>query len=186
MSSRIPSAVVVSIVVVLLAIASIGSSGQRGAAQSASPSPSGCAGGPGGTPVAASPSAATPGAPATTSPGDAAGLLAALEERGLRIETDEPVQEAFFNAEQVRRLVVSGGSLSGPAELQVFEYADPATRAEDASQVTPDGNLQTVMIEWIAPPHFFCGERLIVIYLGDDPAAIGLLTELFGPQFAGR
>ena len=58
--------------------------------------------------------------------------------------------------------------------------------AADVSQITPDGNLSTVMIEWIAPPHFFQGERLLVLYLGDDQAAIDLLTDMLGSQFAGR
>lgn len=39
---------------------------------------------------------------------------------------------------------------------------------------------------WAAPPHFFRKERAFVLFLGDDPAMLDLLTQLLGPQFAGR
>ena len=57
---------------------------------------------------------------------------------------------------------------------------------QDASQIEPDGSLKTMMITWIAPPHFFRKDRLIVIYLGADPAVLMILTDALGPQFAGR
>lgn len=41
-------------------------------------------------------------------------------------------------------------------------------------------------VAWAAAPHFFRKERAFVLYLGNDPAIIGLLTKLLGPQFAGR
>jgi hypothetical protein len=130
--------------------------------------------------------AATPVGGVDEAPTDLAGLLGAFEARDIQAETREAIQQEFFNAEQITRLVVTGGPLAGPAELQVYQYVDAETFAGDLNQITPDGNLETVMITWIATPHFFCGERLIVLYLGDDPAAIDMLTELFGPQFAGR
>jgi hypothetical protein len=181
----------VAIGLVVIALAALGwhRPGEHvGAAPAGTPAPADCASLiERGTPlVAASPSAATPIAAAHTAPADREGLIAALEARNVRVESEEAIQQPFFNAERITRLVVTGGPLSEPAELQVYEYTDPAALATDASQVAPDGNLRTVMIEWVAAPHFFCGERLIVIYLGDDQAAIDLLTDLLGPQFAGR
>ena len=41
-------------------------------------------------------------------------------------------------------------------------------------------------ISWIAPPHFFRKERVIVLYLGTDAKVLAVLTELLGAQFAGR
>ena len=140
-----------------------------------------------GTPVASpSPDIATPALDDGRRVTDAAGIRAALEARGLTVETEEPLEQPFFGAESVTRLVVTGGTLADPAEMQVYGYEDAGARAVDAGQITPDGNLKTVMITWIATPHFFCGERVIVLYLGEDKEAIALLTELFGPQFAGR
>ncbi len=139
------------------------------------------------TPIASpSPDAATPGPEAAEIITNLASFRAALEARDLEVETEEPLEQPFLNATSVTRLLVTGNAFSGLAELQIYEYAGADRLAEDVSQITPDGNLETVMITWIATPHFFCGERLIVLYLGDDKEVIALLTELFGPQFAGR
>jgi hypothetical protein len=139
-----------------------------------------------GTPAAtpASPPA-TPGPEAAVSLVDVASLTAALEMRGVEVEDTGAIDQSLFNAAEVRRLLIRGGALAGEAEVQVYIYDDVETLAADAGQVTPDGNLMTVMIEWIATPHFYCGDQILVIYIGDDQAAIDLLTELLGPRFAG-
>ena len=128
---------------------------------------------------------ATPSRAAGDALVDREDLVAALQERHVRVEAEDVIRQPFFNAKLSTRLVIAGGPLSGPAELQVYEYTDLGTLAADAAQVSPDGNLQTAMIQWIATPHFFCSGQVIVLYLGDDQAAIGLLSELLGPQFAG-
>jgi hypothetical protein len=137
-----------------------------------------------GSPVA-SPEA-TPSPVASTGLIDTGSLLRELEARGLSVEETGPIDQPFFNATRATRVLVTGATLTGTAELQVYEYADTASLASDADQVEPDGNLRTVMIEWIAAPHFYCRDHLMVIYLGDDQEALDLLTSLFGPQFAGR
>lgn len=188
MSVLIRYVILAAMAVALVAVVWHGPGDRAGATSPGTPTPAGCGAlVDGGTPIA-SPEAdtASPVASESGAQVDLATFVDALEERDVRVETTEPIEQPFFNAEQVTRLVISGGPLSGPAELQVYEYADPATLESDARQVTPDGNLNTVMITWIADPHFFCTGQLIVIYLGDDGAAVGLLTELFGPQFAGR
>jgi len=89
-------------------------------------------------------------------------------------------------------LRVSGCTLGRPAELQSFWYhtddlgMDGLRAAEeDARGIPPDGQ-PAVALTWEAPPHFFRKERALVFYLGNDPALLALLTELLGPQFAGR
>lgn len=140
-----------------------------------------------GTPAASpSPHAATPSPPASPTIVDEAALIAALADRGVTITDAGSLSQPFFHARDVSRLLLSGASLSGCAEVQVYAYDSAEALAADVSQITPDGNLRTVMIEWIAPPHFFQGERVLVLYLGDDQAAIDLLTDMLGPQFAGR
>ena len=85
---------------------------------------------------------------------------------------------------------LSGGSLPAPAEVQVYEYADEAAAAADAARVSPDGSHfghpPTISVNWAAPPHFHRAGRLIVLYVGSDPAVLRVLEAVLGPQFAGR
>lgn len=72
-----------------------------------------------------------------------------------------------------------------PAEIQVFEYGDSESAAADAAEIGPDGNPSTTMISWLATPHFYRSDHLIVLYVGDDQAVVDLLSTLLGPPFAG-
>lgn len=69
--------------------------------------------------------------------------------------------------------------MAGLVEVHAHKYADAATAEEDAGQFLPDGNLLTVMIEWIVPPHCFRTGRIIVLYVGSDPAVLDAL--ILGP-----
>ena len=179
---------ILTILAAAIVAAWFGSAANLSASTIATPTPAECvAAAVEGTPEATpTPPPATPSPKAAVPTVDAASLMAALEDRGVEVEDTGAIDQPFFNAEEVRRVLISGGSLEGEAEIQVYSYDDVETLEADASQVTPDGNLMTVMIEWIATPHFFCGDQIMVIYIGDDAAAIDLLTEILGPQFAGR
>jgi hypothetical protein len=95
-------------------------------------------------------------------------------------------------------IALSGGTLPRPAELHSFNYdntdlgTDGARVAEeDASRISRDGTSATtptgvVHETYDGAPHFYRRERVIVLYIGDDTTVTGLLTELLGPQFAGR
>ncbi len=122
---------------------------------------------------------------------DQASFVDALRRKGLKVDVTGSVEQPFLQTEGTT-LTVSGGNLKEPAELQSFNYDDKDlgtnglnAAAEDASQIDPNGNPRTARINWIAPPHFFRKERVIVIYLGRDTNALALLTELLGPAFAG-
>jgi len=139
---------------------------------------------------AASPLMATPaGTPGvdTDAPaiGTEAGLLSALKSCGLTVTPAGSVTQPFLRPESASVLRVSGGPLREPADLQVYTYADADLAEADAAQILPDGNLRTVIIEWVAPPHFFQQGPLIVLYVGEDATMVALLTELLGPAFAG-
>jgi hypothetical protein len=67
----------------------------------------------------------------------------------------------------------------------MYEFADEAAAAE-AGRIGPDRNPPTVIVEWVAPSHFFRAGRVIVLYVGTDPAVLEALAALLGPQFAGR
>ena len=152
------------------------------------PPASRCSGGTAtGSPVASPDvTSATPIPVASPDLTDTASVVRILEARGLTVVDAGPLDQPFFTPTHAYRLAVTGDALAGPVELQVYEYADSAHLASDVAQVEPDGNLRTVMIEWIAAPHFFCRDQIMVVYLGDDQEALDLLTALFGPQFAGR
>ena len=57
----------------------------------------------------------------------------------------------------------------------------------EASFVSEDGSsIGTNMPFWVGDPHFYQKERIIVLYVGDDPAIEELLEYVLGSQFAGR
>ncbi len=147
-----------------------------GASAAATPAPGAT---PGATP------AATPAVNPVQLASDEAGLVDALRARGLAVEEAGPVEQPFLQVTGTV-LLVSGGELAMPAELQVFTYPDATNAEADAAQIGPEGQPATMMISWIAPPHFFRQGPLLVLYLGDDPAILDLLTGLLGPQFAGQ
>ena len=71
-------------------------------------------------------------------------------------------------------------------DVQVFEFADEATAEMAASQISPDGSsTPTMMITWMATPHFYRSGRVIVVYVGENEGITSLLEAMIGPQFAG-
>jgi hypothetical protein len=116
---------------------------------------------------------------------DVASFTDALEACGVSIESPRSVEQPFLQPESGTGLRLTGGSLSQPVDIQVYEYRDAEQAAADAAQIGPDGHPTTMMIHWIEPPHFFRSERIIVLYIGEDQAIIDLLTTLLGPPFAG-
>ncbi len=75
-------------------------------------------------------------------------------------------------------------------EFASAEEADAAAEgvsATGSSIVTTmaDGTGSASMITWVAPPHFYKAEKLIVLYVGCDSDVIDALQETMGPQFAG-
>jgi hypothetical protein len=116
---------------------------------------------------------------------DRASLEDALAAAGLTVEPVDAVEQPFLQPESGIVLGLSGGDLRQPAQIQVFEYEDTESAADDAAQVGPDGNPSTMMISWMATPHFYQAGQLIVLYVGDDQVVVDLLTDLLGPPFAG-
>jgi hypothetical protein len=114
-----------------------------------------------------------------------------LRSRGVTVEIGRAVQQPFLRPHGTA-LRLSGGELTQEAVVQSYNYDDTdlggnAAQAmtEDAARIRPDGSVETAVVEWIAPPHFFRTERLLVLYVGSDATVLKLLTELLGPQFAG-
>jgi hypothetical protein len=107
-------------------------------------------------------------------------LLANLRARCLRVEEAGSVSQPFFSRPG-RVLRVEG------EDIQVFEYDTPSAASADAARVSADGGtVGTTHIDWIAPPHFFRRDRVIVLYVGQGAAVRAALESALGPQFAGR
>lgn len=133
----------------------------------------GCAAAPDGTP-------AEPPESSSRTVSSASSLADALRSAGLTVKEAGAVQQSFFGV-PARVLVVDGN------DLQVYELASAAAAEKAAADVSPDGgSIGTSMISWIAPPHFFRKEQLIVNYLGTSEKTLSVLRTLLGAQFAGR
>ena len=53
--------------------------------------------------------------------------------------------------------------------------------------MSPDGSsIGISMPFWVDDPHFYYKEKIIMLYVGDDPAIEELLESVLGRQFAGR
>ncbi|HET6671434.1 MAG TPA: hypothetical protein VFH15_14500 [Pyrinomonadaceae bacterium] len=107
-------------------------------------------------------------------------LITRLRAQKARVAlTSERVKQPFFSP--LGRLV----NIEGQA-VQVFEYAHLERAEKEATLVSADGmTIGGSKPFWMAPPHFFKGGRLIVIYVGNEPAILKLLHAALGKQFAG-
>lgn len=84
----------------------------------------------------------------------------------------DAIWQPFFSASG-RVLVVERD------DLQVYDY--PSREA-----VSPSGSsIGTSMPSWMRPPHIYCKDNLILIYLGDWPRARAALEAQAGQQIAG-
>jgi hypothetical protein len=86
------------------------------------------------------------------------------------VETIPPAQSLFST--QTTRITVNG------AEVFVFEFA---TVAETDAAVA---RLPSILAVTTFPvgPHFYRGNRIIVLYVGTDSAITSLLERLLGPE----
>jgi hypothetical protein len=122
-------------------------------------------------------------------------LLGELRVAGLHVERVEPNTPEYLGDHLVgekRRIVVAE-----EVWVQIFEYTDEAAAVKDVGRVSPDGSMirggvdrngleRMTMYSWLAPPHFYRRERVIALYVGSDPAILGPLERVMGPQFAGQ
>lgn len=111
---------------------------------------------------------------------DYASLVDTLRAAGGQVEAAGEITQPFFSG-QGSVVKVDGG------DVQVFEYPDAAAAAADAGTVSADGSaVGTSMVGWLAPPHFYLAEKIIVLYVGDAESVMSRLENAVGAQFAGR
>ena len=108
------------------------------------------------------------------------GLLAALRGNGSTVEAVGPISQPFFVPEG-RVINVDGN------EVQVFEFSSEQDAQSAAESISPDGSsVGTTMIMWVEAPHFYESGKLIVLYVGEEPAVVDALEVVLGAQIAGR
>ncbi len=111
---------------------------------------------------------------------DYVSLIDNLRQAGATVEPAGEVIQPFFSV--TGNIIVVNGN-----DVQVFEYADTAAAEAEAALVSPDGfSVGTTMISWVATPHFYKTDRLIMLYVGDSTGVINVLEDVLGLQFAGR
>ena len=102
-------------------------------------------------------------------------LIVALQHAGARAEVVETAaaEDSLFST-PTTHVSVNGG------EVYVFEFA---SAAETEAAVA---RLPQILAVTLFPvgPHFYRGDRMIVLYVGTDPATLALLERLLGPPIA--
>jgi len=118
---------------------------------------------------------------------DQISLIDALRSKNLTVDISGGVSQPFLSPQSGTTVRLSGGPLTTVADLQIFEYGSASAASADAHQIRADGSGNaTTIVDWVAPPHFYLKGRVLVIYVGSDPAVLFLLQSLMGAQFAGR
>jgi hypothetical protein len=118
---------------------------------------------------------------------DQVSLIDTLRGKSVTVDITGTMSQPFLKAQSGTAVRISGGSLTTAADLQLFEYGSVSAASADAQKISPDGSgTATTKISWVGPPHFFLKGRVMVLYVGSDPAVLTLLQSLLGPQFAGR
>ena len=118
---------------------------------------------------------------------DQVSLIDALRAKNLTVDISGTVSQPFLNPQSGTTVRLSGAALAAPADLQLFEYGSASAASADAKRISPDGSgTATTRISWVDVPHFFLKGRVLVFYLGNDPAVLNILNGVLGPQIAGR
>jgi hypothetical protein len=90
-------------------------------------------------------------------------------------------RDAFpFFSPRATRLSVGGD------DVHVFQYPTADEAIREAAHISPAGSpIATTQVTWMSPPRFYRKDRLIVLYVGTDPAVARALEGLLGRPFAG-
>jgi hypothetical protein len=110
--------------------------------------------------------------------GGLAELTGALRLAGQSVEIAGPVDQPFFSVPG--QIIVVNGE-----EVQVFAYPDSTAAETEAAQISPDASsVGTSMLSWVATPHFYTGDRLIVLFVGENDAVTNTLADVLGEPIA--
>ena len=100
----------------------------------------------------------------------------ALAGSGASVEVVDVGAWGPFSVEGIH-LIVDGH------DVRIMEYPDVAASRQEAATIGMEGwSVNNTPVEWIGWPHFWTEGRVIVLYLGEDPAAIEMITDVLGPE----
>jgi hypothetical protein len=123
------------------------------------------------------PTPADPGDLPPTGPQDIesyADVVAGLEAAGGNVEPAGTLEQPFFEVDA--SLITLNGQT-----VQIFEFADEATRQEASNRIAQDAStIGEVIPTWVDQPHFWATGRVIVLYVGTDEAVLALLNNVLG------
>ncbi len=111
---------------------------------------------------------------------DTDSLITNFRAQGTAVEIVGPVRQPFFAVEGTEVHLRE-------ASVQIFQFTNEAAAAAAADGIEYDGSsINGITPDWSGPPHFFTIDRLITLYVGDDPNVLERLYGIFGPQLAGQ
>ena len=117
---------------------------------------------------------------------DQVSLIDALR-KTVTVDISGTISQPFLNPQSGTAVRLSGGPVTTPADVELFEYGSASAASADAKRISPDGSgTANTKISWVAPPHFFLKGRVMALYVGSDSVVLTLLQSPLGPQFAGR
>ena len=106
-------------------------------------------------------------------------LVENLRAAGITVDVGDSIEQPFLKAPGVI-LRLSGGGLAQPADIQSYNYDNEQDARRDVDGIDPGVQSRTTQITWIATPHLYGKERVLVLYVGDDPAVLELLSGQLG------
>ena len=115
-------------------------------------------------------------APASDPP---AAFVAALRDAGAEVS-----ETGAFNTDPLGGQGI--GLCVAGQQVSVYVYPTPEDREAVASRIDPTdpSNLGTSIVEWAGNPKFWQADRIIVLYLGSDPAVESGISSILGQPFA--
>jgi len=109
---------------------------------------------------------------------DQVSLIDALRQAGATVTIGDQIEQPFLSVTGTQ-VAVNG------SDVQLFEYPDEATAQADAAKLADTlAGRGTTMLNWVASPHAYRAGRVLVLYVGDDPAILKLLQQELGAPFA--
>ena len=143
-----------------------------GCATPSSPAPSS-------SPAPTTTDAGAPSSSETPPSGPAADFEAAL-----RAADAEVRETGAFNTEPLSGQGI--GLCVAGQQVSVYVYRTPQEREAVAGRIDPTdpSNLGTSIVEWAGNPKFWQADRIIVLYLGNDPAVESGISSVLGQPFA--
>lgn len=106
-------------------------------------------------------------------------VVARLRGAGAAVEVAGPVEQPFL--EPAGTILRVDGE-----DVQAFVFPSEGAAVAQAAEISGDGTqVGTTLILWVAPPHFYRFERVILLYVGTSDVVPTRLSRAFGAPFAG-